>query len=173
MSDQPSGGEDRAARLSHLDEAGRARMVDVSDKPVTRRTALAEARVRMQAATLAAIRAGSTPKGDVLTVARLAAIAGAKRTAEFIPLCHPLPLEAVDVTIDLEDDLPGLCLRVRASAEARTGVEMEAMCGAAAGALAVYDMVKGIDRAVSIGPIRLLEKRGGRSGDWTASEPRS
>lgn len=145
-------------------------MVDVSDKPISRRVARAEGSVSMRRETLAAIRDGETPKGDVFTVARLAAIGGVKRTAQLIPLCHPLPIEAVDVDIDLDEDLPGLHLRVRVSAESRTGVEMEAMCGVAAGALAVYDMVKGIDRGLVIGPIRLLEKRGGRSGPWTAAE---
>jgi cyclic pyranopterin phosphate synthase len=162
--------DDRSPRLSHLDESGRARMVDVSDKPISRRLALAEGTVTMGRETLAAIRRGETPKGDVLTVARLAAIGGAKRTAELIPLCHPLPIEAVDVEIDLDENLPGLRLRVRVSAESRTGVEMEAMSAVAIGALAVYDMVKGIDRGLAIGPIRLLEKRGGRSGTWTAAD---
>ena len=161
---------DDSPRLSHLDESGRARMVDVSDKPISRRLALAEGTVTMGRETLAAIRSGETPKGDVLTVARLAAIGGAKRTAELIPLCHPLPIEAVDVEIDLDENLPGLRLRVRVSAESRTGVEMEAMSAVAIGALAVYDMVKAIDRGLAIGPIRLLEKRGGRSGTWTAAD---
>ena len=165
--------DDRSPRLSHLDEEGRARMVDVSDKPISRRVALAEGTVTMGRETLAAIRGGTTPKGDVLTIARLAAIGGAKHTAQLIPLCHPLPIEAVDVEIDLDDDLPGLHLRVRVSAESRTGVEMEAMSAVAIGALAVYDMVKGIDRGLAIGPIRLLEKRGGRSGTWTAAEESS
>jgi cyclic pyranopterin phosphate synthase len=165
--------DDPSPRLSHLDEKGRARMVDVSDKPISRRVALAEGAVTMGRETLAAIRGGETPKGDVLTVARLAAIGGAKHTAQLIPLCHPLPIEAIDVEIDLDDDLPGLRLRVRVSAESRTGVEMEAMSAVAVGALAVYDMVKGIDRGLAIGPIRLLEKRGGRSGTWTAAEESS
>lgn len=153
--------------LSHLDETGRPRMVDVSGKRVSRRVAVAEGRVKLAPETLAAIRSNATPKGDVLAVARLAAIGGAKRTADWIPLCHPLPIEAVDVEIDLDDAAGEVRLRVRVSAEGRTGVEMEAMCAVAAGALTVYDMVKGIDRGVSIGPIRLLEKRGGRSGTWT------
>jgi len=162
--------DERSPRLSHLDEKGRARMVDVSDKPISRRVALAEGTVTMRRETLAAIRGGETPKGDVLAVARLAAIGGAKHTAQLIPLCHPLPIEAIDVEIDLDDDLPGLRIRVSVSAESRTGVEMEAMSAAAIGALAVYDMIKGIDRGLAIGPIRLLEKRGGRSGTWTAAE---
>jgi len=165
--------DERSPRLSHLDEKGRARMVDVSDKPISRRVALAEGTVTMRRETLAAIRGGETPKGDVLAVARLAAIGGAKHTAQLIPLCHPLPIEAIDVEIDLDDDLPGLRIRVSVSAESRTGVEMEAMSAAAIGALAVYDMIKGIDRGLAIGPIRLLEKRGGRSGTWTAAEESS
>ncbi len=159
-------GEDGGG-LSHLDDTGRPRMVDVSGKRVSRRVAVAEGRVKLAPETLTAIRSNATPKGDVLAVARLAAIGGAKRTADWIPLCHPLPIEAVDVEIDLDDSAGEVRLRVRVSAEGRTGVEMEAMCAVAAGALTVYDMVKGIDRGVSIGPIRLLEKRGGRSGAWT------
>ena len=160
--------DDAGRRLSHLDKSGRARMVDVSDKPVSRRVAEAEGSIAMKRETLAAIGSGATPKGDVLAVARLAAIGGAKRTAELIPLCHPLPLDVVDVVVEADEELPGLRVRVRASAEARTGVEMEAMCAVAAGLLAVYDMCKGIDRGMSIGPIRLLTKRGGTSGSWTA-----
>ncbi len=156
-------------RLSHLDESGRARMVDVSGKPVSRRVAEAEGSIAMKRETLAAIGSGATPKGDVLAVAKLAAIGGAKRTAELIPLCHPLPLDVVDVVVEADEELPGLRVRVRASAEARTGVEMEAMCAVAVGLLAVYDMCKGIDRGMSIGPIRLLTKRGGTSGSWTAA----
>jgi cyclic pyranopterin phosphate synthase len=155
-------------QLTHLDASGRAQMVDVSDKPVTRRRASAEGTVTMRPATMAAIREGRTPKGDVLSVARLAAIGGAKKTAELIPLCHPLPIEAIDVEIALDEAVPGARLRVDVSAEARTGVEMEAMCAVAAGLLALYDMVKGLDRGMSIGPIRLREKRGGSSGTWTA-----
>ena len=162
--------DDRSGKLWHLDAAGRARMVDVSDKPVSRRVALAEGIVTMGPETLAAVLAGETPKGDVLTVARLAAITGAKRTAELIPLCHPLPIEAVDVEIEADEDLPGVRIRARVSAESRTGVEMEALSAVAIGSLAIYDMVKGLDRGLAIGPIRLLEKRGGRSGTWTAEE---
>lgn len=159
------------SRLSHLDASGHARMVDVSQKPLSRRRATAEGTVTMRPATVDAIREGKAPKGDVLSVVRLAAIGGAKRTAELIPLCHPLPIEAVDVEIELDGEIPGARLRVTVSAEARTGVEMEAMCAVAAGLLAMYDMVKGLDRRISIGPLRLLEKRGGRSGTWSAEEP--
>lgn len=160
---------DRGSRdeLSHLDEDGRARMVDVSGKPVTRRTATAEGRIRMEAATLRAIERREVGKGDVLTVVRLAAIGGAKRTADLIPLCHPLPLEAVDVAVEPDQELPGLRLRVSVSAEARTGVEMEALTAVSAGLLAAYDMCKSRDRDMTIGEVRLLEKRGGTSGDWS------
>lgn len=163
MSDgQPEGGE-----LSHLDDEGRARMVDVSGKDVTRRRAVAEGEIRMEPATLEAVRADEVEKGDVLTVARLAAIGGAKRTAELIPLCHPLPLDAVDVEVEPEPDLPGLRIRVSATTEARTGVEMEALTAVAVGLLAVYDMCKGIDRGMTVEGVRLLEKSGGRTGRWT------
>ncbi|MEJ2482066.1 MAG: cyclic pyranopterin monophosphate synthase MoaC [Gemmatimonadota bacterium] len=153
-------------RFTHLDEAGRARMVDVGDKAETPRRAVAEGRIRMSAETLRAIRDEAMPKGDVLAVARIAAIGGAKRTAELIPLCHPLPLHAVDVEIDSEDDPPAIRIRVETRTEARTGIEMEALCAVSAGLLAVYDMCKGRDRAMQLEAIRLLEKDGGRSGSW-------
>lgn len=156
--------------LSHLDESGRVRMVDVSEKPVSRRTAVAEGLIRMKASTLEAIRSGDVEKGEALAVARLAAIAGAKRTADSIPLCHPVPLDRLDVEIEAVPELPGLRLRVRASAEWRTGVEMEALVGVSSGLLAVYDMCKARDRGMEIGAIRLLEKTGGTSGDWQAAE---
>lgn len=152
--------------FSHLDEEGRARMVDVSGKRPTRRTAVAEGTIRMRPETLEAIRDQEISKGDVLTVARLAAVGGAKRTADLVPLCHPLPLDAVDVEIEEAPDLPGLRLRVAVSTEARTGVEMEALCAASVGLLAVYDMCKGRDRGMTLEAVRLLEKRGGRSGAW-------
>ena len=155
-------------RLTHLDAAGRVRMVDVADKPLTRRVARAAGSIRMRRATLEAIRGGEVEKGEAITVARLAAIQGAKAAAAIVPLCHPIPLDAVDVDIEPDETLPGYRLGVRASAEWRTGVEMEAMAGVAAGLLALYDMCKAIDRGMSLGPIRLIEKRGGRSGTWTA-----
>lgn len=158
--------------MTHLDAEGRARMVDVSDKPVTRRRAIAEGRVRMSPETLRAIRDGDVPKGDVLAVARLAAIGGAKRTAETIPLCHPLPLTSVEVDVELEhaDPDPGLRITVETTVEARTGVEMEALCGVSAGLLAVYDMCKALDRGMEIGEVRLVAKEGGRSGSWRRGE---
>ena len=159
--------------FSHLDEEGRARMVDVSAKRPTRRTAVAEGAIRMRFATLDAIRQQEVEKGDVLTVARLAAVGGAKRTADLIPLCHPLPLDAVDVEVELDADLPGVRLRVTVSTESRTGVEMEAMCAVAVGLLSVYDMCKGRDRGMTVEGVRLLEKRGGRSGEWTRSDESS
>ena len=153
-------------RFSHLDEAGRARMVDVGGKAVTARRAVAEGRIRMSADTLRAIRDRAVPKGDVLAVARIAAIGGAKRTADLVPLCHPLPLHGVTVDIEVEEDPPALRLRVETRTEARTGIEMEALCAVSAGLLAVYDMCKGRDRAMELEAIRLLEKDGGRSGSW-------
>ncbi|MDH3296850.1 MAG: cyclic pyranopterin monophosphate synthase MoaC [Gemmatimonadota bacterium] len=152
--------------LTHLDEHGHARMVDVGDKPVSRRRATAEGRIRMERETLLAIRAGGMSKGDVLAVARLAAIGGAKRTADTIPLCHTLPLDSVAVEVELDAELPGIRIRVETSVEARTGVEMEALCGVSAGLLAVYDMCKGMDRGMQIGEIQLVAKQGGRSGVW-------
>jgi cyclic pyranopterin phosphate synthase len=153
-------------RFSHLDESGRARMVDVGDKAVTPRRAVAEGRIRLSAETLRAIRDEAMPKGDVMAVARIAAIGGAKQTADLIPLCHPLPLHAVKVEIEAEDDPPALRIRVETRTEARTGIEMEALCAVSAGLLAVYDMCKGRDRAMELDAIRLLEKDGGRSGSW-------
>jgi cyclic pyranopterin phosphate synthase len=153
-------------KLSHVDERGRARMVDVSGKVVTRRRATAEGLIRMADTTLDAIRSNSVQKGDVLTVARLSAIGGAKRTAELIPLCHPLALEAVDVEIETMREIPGVRLRVSVTAEARTGVEMEALCAVSAGLLTIYDMCKATDRAMEIASIRLLSKTGGASGEW-------
>jgi cyclic pyranopterin monophosphate synthase len=149
--------------LSHLDETGRARMVDVGDKAVTDRRAVAHAVVTMSPATAGAVARGDAPKGDVISTARIAGIQAAKRTAELIPLCHPLPLSFVDVRLEVGED------RVEIEAEARTsgqtGVEMEAMTAASVAALTVYDMVKGIERGVEIGPVALLEKTGGRH-DW-------
>ncbi len=152
--------------LTHLDERGNARMVDVGEKPMTRRHARATGVIRMAPATLTAIQAGGIPKGDVLAVARLAAIGGAKRTADTVPLCHPLPLDSVVVELEMDSDLPGVRISVEASVEARTGVEMEALCGVSAGLLAVYDMCKGMDRGMEISEIWLVTKQGGRSGVW-------
>ena len=150
--------------LTHLDESGAARMVDVSGKQVTRRRAVARAFVRMSADTAAAVAAGDAPKGDVLGVARIAGIQAAKRTGELIPLCHPLGLDHVDVRAALVDG--GVAIEAEASVEGRTGVEMEAMTAASVAALTIYDMVKGIERGVRIESVELVAKSGGRSGDW-------
>jgi cyclic pyranopterin phosphate synthase len=152
--------------LTHLDAEGSARMVDVGAKPETVRVAIARATVRMSPETAAAVAAGDAPKGDVISTARLAAIQAAKRTDEWIPLAHTLPLDAVDVDIDVDPQAGTVILTSTARVTARTGVEMEAMVAAAAGALCVYDMVKGIERGVVVEQIELLEKSGGRSGTW-------
>lgn len=145
-------------------------MVDVSVKPVTRRQATAEGIIRMEASTLAAVRANEVAKGDVLTVSRIASIGGAKRAAELIPLCHPLTLDGIDVDIETKPELPGIRVTVTVSTEGRTGVEMEALTGVTAGLLAVYDMCKGMDRGMEIGRVRLVAKSGGRTGEWRRSE---
>jgi cyclic pyranopterin monophosphate synthase len=156
--------------LTHLDEDGRARMVDVGAKPETDRVATARAVIRMTPKTAAAVLAGDAPKGDVIGTARLAAIQAAKRTDEWIPLAHTLPLNAVDVDIDVDADAGTVIVTTTARVYARTGVEMEAMVGCAAGALCVYDMVKGIERGVVIDRVELLGKSGGRSGTWRRDE---
>jgi cyclic pyranopterin phosphate synthase len=152
--------------LTHLDDSGAARMVDVGGKPDTARSATATGRIRMSAAALAAVREGSGPKGDVLAAARIAGIMAAKKTAELIPLCHPLALEAVALEFAFEDDA------VRATATAsltgRTGVEMEAMTAASVALLTIYDMAKALDRAMVIEGLRLMPKDGGKSGAWRA-----
>ena len=162
-----------SARLSHTDGRGRVRMVDVGEKPETAREAVASAAVRMSAATRDLILGGqgangspSLAKGDVLATARVAAIVALKRTADWIPLCHPVRVVGCGVHIDGDDALPGVRVRVTVRAFDRTGVEMEAMVGAAAAALTIYDMVKGAERGVEITNVRLEEKRGGRTGEW-------
>jgi cyclic pyranopterin monophosphate synthase len=155
------------SELTHLDEEGTARMVDVSAKDPTARRAVARAVVRMSAATAARVAAGDAPKGDVLGVARIAGIQAAKRTGELIPLCHPLGLDHVDVDAHLDAEAGTVTLTATAAVTARTGVEMEAMTAAAVAALTVYDMVKGLERGVVIEAVELIRKSGGRSGDWT------
>jgi cyclic pyranopterin phosphate synthase len=152
--------------LTHFTAAGDAHMVDVGAKAVTARRAVAEGLIRMQPATLALIRDGGHAKGDVLGIARIAAIMGAKRTAELVPLCHPLALTRVEV--ELEPDQDAGAIRCRATVETRgqTGVEMEALCAVQVGLLTVYDMCKAVDRGMTIDGVRLLEKAGGRSGHW-------
>jgi cyclic pyranopterin phosphate synthase len=150
--------------LSHVDREGRARMVDVSGKPVTAREAVARGRIRIAPAAMRLARSGRLAKGGVVEVARLAGILAAKRTADAIPLCHPLPLSHVDV--DLLPHRDGFTIEARARTDARTGAEMEALHAVAVAALTVYDMVKAADRSMSIGPIELVRKSGGRSGEW-------
>jgi cyclic pyranopterin monophosphate synthase len=154
------------SELTHLDEHGTARMVDVGAKPVTARRAVARALVRMSPETAARVLAGDAPKGDVLGTARIAGIQAAKRTGELIPLCHPLPLDHVGVDAEVDATAGTVTLTAEARVTARTGVEMEALTAAAVAALTVYDMVKGIERGVEIASVALVEKSGGRSGRW-------
>jgi cyclic pyranopterin phosphate synthase len=152
-------------KLSHLDDAGRAHMVDVGEKPDTPRTAVARGEVTMRPETLALIQAGAMKKGDVLTVAQIAGVMAAKRTAEMIPLCHPLPLTHIDVQLELDANLPGVRIQATVSTTGKTGVEMEALTAVAVAALTVYDMAKAAEKTMRIQNIRLVEKHGGRSGD--------
>ena len=151
-------------RLTHLDEHGAARMVDVGTKAETARVAIAGGTIRMSPAALAAVRDGSGPKGDVLAAARIAAIMAAKKTADLIPLCHPLALDSVSIDFDWEADT--ISVTARAALTGRTGVEMEAMTACCVALLTIYDMVKAVDKAMVIGKVRLLEKHGGKSGIW-------
>jgi len=153
-------------KLTHLDERGQARMVDVGGKPETARSATATGRIRMSPEALTAMREGSGPKGDVLAAARIAGIMAAKKTGELIPLCHPLALDAVAVEFVFEDD--AVRVTARASLTGRTGVEMEALTAASLALLTVYDMAKALDKGMVIEGVRLLEKTGGKSGDWRA-----
>ena len=150
--------------LTHFDTEGNAHMVDVSDKAVTDRIAVAEARVEMTAATLALVTGGTAKKGDVLGVARLAGIMAAKRTAELIPLCHPLPITKVRVDLAVDDDLPGVRITAEVKTSGQTGVEMEALTAASTAALTVYDMLKAVEKGMEIGGIAVLRKEGGKSG---------
>jgi len=158
------------AGLSHFDAQGQAHMVDVGAKRETHRVARATGTIRMQPATLAAIAAGSAKKGDVIGIARIAAIQAAKRTAELIPLCHPLPLTHVDVEFVIDAPQAAVHCTVQAETLGRTGVEMEALTAVQVGLLTIYDMVKAIDRGMVMGDIRVLEKHGGKSGSWTAGD---
>lgn len=159
------------SELSHIDSDGNARMVDVSVKPDTQRVAVATGSIRMAEATFLLIRRQALPKGDVLTVARIAGIQAAKRTSDLIPLCHPLALRGVDIALEMDETLPG----IRASAQVRTvgptGVEMEAMCAVSVALLTVYDMAKAVDRGMTLSDIRVESKDGGRSGSWRRSPP--
>lgn len=155
--------------LTHLDQSGRARMVDVGDKPATDRVAIAEGRVIMSQDAYTAANSGDLKKGDLRSVAELAGVMAAKRTAELIPLCHPLMLSHVEVEVEFEPQLPGVRVTSRVRTTGQTGVEMEALTAACVACLTVYDMVKGLDRSCRISEVRLVEKRGGRSGDVSLS----
>lgn len=154
--------------LTHLDEHGKARMVDVGGKAETQRVAVASGRISMNRAALAAIRDGAVPKGDVLAAARIAGIMAAKKTAELIPLCHPLALTSVTVDFAIEDG--AVVVTSSAALTGRTGVEMEALTATSVALLTIYDMAKAIDKGMVIGDLRLIEKRGGKSGHWRAAE---
>jgi len=152
--------------LTHLDFQGQAQMVDVSGKAITKRQAVAAGQVRMQAATFNAIEAGNAPKGDVLGTARLAGIMAAKQTANLIPLCHPLPIQKVEVQVEPDPQLPGYQIQASVTTKAETGVEMEALTAVSVAALTLYDMAKALEKSIQIESIRLLSKTGGKSGEW-------
>jgi cyclic pyranopterin monophosphate synthase len=156
----------KSSRLTHIGASGEARMVDVSEKPDTERIAVAEGRVVMTAATLDAIIKGNAKKGDVLGTARVAAIMAAKRTHELVPLCHPLMLTKVTVDIETDKSLPGCAVRATVKTKGQTGVEMEALTAVSVGCLTIYDMIKAVERGASIEGIRLIEKKGGKSGHY-------
>ncbi|MBI4409740.1 MAG: cyclic pyranopterin monophosphate synthase MoaC [Gemmatimonadetes bacterium] len=158
------------AEPTHLDPAGRPRMVDVGEKEVTARAAVAEGRLVMSPATLAALKEGRAAKGDALVVAQIAGIQAAKRTWDLIPLCHPLPLSNVDVQVEPDEALPGLRVRATVRVEARTGVEMEALTAVAMALLTAYDMLKALDREMRLEGIHLVRKSGGRSGSWESRQ---
>ena len=158
----------RDDRLTHVTDTGAAHMVDIADKPVTSRRAEARGIVRMKSETLELIKQNAARKGDVLAVARVAGILGAKRTSELIPLCHGLPLMDVQVEFEIDDDLPGVEVIASTHTEGRTGVEMEALTAVAVASLTIYDMCKAVDRSMVMGDLRLTRKSGGRSGDYHA-----
>jgi len=160
----------RVSRLTHLDEQGRARMVDVSGKQATARTARAVGLLTCLPATLDQVRAGTTPKGAVISTAELAGIMAAKRTAELIPLCHPLPLTKAAVSIAIDDRLPGFRIEAEIRTVGVTGVEMEALTAVAVAGLTLFDMLKAVDRTMTIGGIEVVAKSGGKSGDWERPE---
>jgi cyclic pyranopterin phosphate synthase len=157
-------------KLSHVDQSGRARMVDVGDKPESERTAVAEGSVHMSAEAYDLVAKQAIAKGDVLAVAEVAGVMGAKRTGELIPLCHPLTLDVVTVEAVLDPDLPGVRVMATAKVTGRTGVEMEALTAVAVACLTIYDMVKAVDRTMTIHEVKLLSKTGGTRGDWSRAE---
>jgi cyclic pyranopterin phosphate synthase len=152
--------------LTHIDESGRARMVDVSDKDESIRTAGARGALTCRPETLGRVRAGTAPKGPVIQTAELAGVMAAKRTADLIPLCHPLPLTKVEVRIDVDDELPGFRVAAEVRTRAATGVEMEALTAVSVACLTLFDMLKGVDRTMTVGGIEVTAKSGGKSGDW-------
>ena len=152
--------------LSHIDKHGRARMVNVGDKPVTDRRAVAAGALKCQPATIDLLKAGKVPKGNVIGTAELAGVMAAKRTADLIPLCHQIPLSQVDVSIEADDSLPGFAIIATIRTEGRTGAEMEALTAVTVACLTLFDMLKAVDREMTIGEIRVIAKQGGRSGDW-------
>ena len=157
------------SELSHLDDSGRARMVDISAKESTARTARAQGRLRCDAATIAIVREGRAPKGAVLQTAELAGVMAAKRTAELIPLCHPLGLTKVAVTIEIDEAMPGFAVGAEVRTVGQTGVEMEALTAVSVACLTLFDMLKAVDKSMIIEDIRVVEKSGGRSGSWSAA----
>lgn len=159
------------SRLTHLDDEGRPRMVDVSGKETTARIATAEGTLSCARETVEMVRSGTTPKGSVIRTAELAGIMAAKRTAELIPLCHPLPITKAEVRIDIDDGLPGFRVAAEVRTDGVTGVEMEALTAVSVACLTLFDMLKAIDRAMVIGAIQVTHKSGGKSGDWARSKP--
>ena len=157
-------------KLTHFDNNGQAHMVDVGDKANTRRTAIASGKISMLASTLALIQSGDAKKGDVLGIARIAAIQASKKTADLIPLCHPISLSKVAVSFDIDERDNSIACNVTAETTGQTGVEMESLSAVSVGLLTIYDMCKAVDRGMTISEIRLLEKRGGKSGDWLAAQ---
>jgi cyclic pyranopterin phosphate synthase len=160
----------QAKKITHLNSQGEAQMVDVSEKAVTRRQAIAEGKVIMSLDTLEAIEAGNAPKGDVIATAKIAGIMAAKQTANLIPLCHPLPLKKVEVELKSDRTLPGYIVRATVTIKAETGVEMEALTAVTVAALTLYDMAKALEKSMTITDIRLLSKTGGKSGDYLRDE---
>jgi len=157
-------------KLSHINKTGEAHMVDVGNKDVTQRMAIAQGHIKMQRQTLELILSGSAKKGDVIATARIAGIMAAKKTPELIPLCHPIGLSRVSIDIEPEPALPGFLVRATTAVEGKTGVEMEALTACTIACLTIYDMAKAVDRGMEIGPVKLVEKSGGKSGHWKTGE---
>lgn len=154
-------------KLTHIDENGQARMVDVGDKAITARKASACGSLTCRRETIALVKEGKAPKGSVIATSELAGVMGAKRTSDLIPLCHPLPLSHIEVAITIDESLPGFLVQASARTEGRTGVEMEALTAVSVACLTLFDMLKAVDRTMTIGSIRVTGKEGGKSGDWS------